>query len=140
MNRFPLFLTTSLMGCLTCSCQSVTTEANAWTGRAAAGASLLAGAKPAPVALKKGMSKDDILGSLGKPSYQYAIKEKEVWVYENCNLFIDKAKETALNMVPVVGPAATLIKDLHPKTQSAKAEVTFDCKGKVIGFSHCDAR
>ena len=85
------------------------------------------------------MCKEDILCALGTPSYQYAIKDKEVWVYEDCNLLVDKAKETAFNMVPVVGPATSLVKSLNPKTEKAKAEVTFNCKGKVIGFCQCDS-
>ncbi len=84
--------------------------------------------------MKKGMSKDEIFNSQGKPNYQYAISGEETWVYENKNIVTERAKETAINMVPVAGPVVSLFTGMDPKLEQVKSAVTFDNKGKVKSF------
>ena len=109
------------------SCQSISTKAT----------SVINPAASTPCEVKKGMSKEEVRCALGNASYQYVLSNRETWVYEKGNIAIDKAKETAMNMVPVVGPAASLLKGLKPTTEEAKAAVCFDCKGKVTHFHQC---
>ena len=119
---------------LTSSCKSIPASASTAATSTVGTAALSSFPESAPGELAKGMSKQEVLSVLGKPSYQYVISEKEIWVYESGNFVFDKAKETALNMVPVVGPAASLLMDLKTTTENAKATVGFDCEGKVTDF------
>ena len=94
-------------------------------------AGLLPSQAEAPVKVEKGMTADEVKSALGKSNYQYALAGEEVWVYENKSYLRGVVTSTAVNMVPVVGPASSLLGNLSPKTQAAKSVVTFDAEGKV---------
>jgi len=75
----------------------------------------------------------ELKGLKGRPSYKYRIGTEETWVFENSNFVMDKIKSTALNMVPVAGPASTFAGSLRQSAaKSSKAAITFDASGKVI--------
>ncbi len=89
--------------------------------------------QPAYAEIKKGMTQEEVSQALGRPSYKYAISGEETWVFENTNFIMKKVKSTAINMVPAIGPATTLIGGLRQgPAKASKAAVTFDSAGKVI--------
>lgn len=88
---------------------------------------------PAYTTIEKGMTQDEVTAALGRPSYKYSIASEETWVFENSNFVMDKIKSTALNMIPVAGPASTFAGGLRQSAaKSSKAAITFDASGKVI--------
>ena len=88
---------------------------------------------PAYTTIERGMTQEQVTAALGRPSYKYRIGTEETWVFENSNFVMDKIKSTALNMVPVAGPASTFAGSLRQSAaKSSKAAITFDASGKVI--------
>ena len=81
--------------------------------------------------VKSGMTKEEIKTNLGTPAYQYALNNQETWVYLEGNPNTAKAKSTAVNMVPIVGPLVSLASTAKPTTNAAKSAITFDKDGKV---------
>jgi hypothetical protein len=77
------------------------------------------------------MTKGEVKTALGIPSYKYAIDQQETWVYKKGNPAVDKAKSTALNMIPVVGPLLSLAANFKPGIVAAKSAVTFGKDEKV---------
>ena len=83
------------------------------------------------VALKRGMTQDEVTTALGKPSYKYALNEQETWVYTEGNPRTAKLKSTSLNMVPIAGPVISYVGSRNPKTNAVKAAVVFGKDNKV---------
>gem|GEM_PF-4785038 len=89
--------------------------------------------EPVYTELKKGMTQDEVTKALGRPSYKYTIGGEETWVFENSNFVMKKIKSTAVNLIPAVGPATTLVGGLrNSPAKTTKAAVTFNSAGKVI--------
>jgi len=89
----------------------------------------------APPALKKGMTQQEVKTALGRPSYKYNVAGEETWVFENSNFVTKQVKTAGVNLVPLVGPAATLMGSFRDSpAKPTKAAVTFDPEGKVNSF------
>ncbi len=69
--------------------------------------------QPVYITIENGMTQQQISSELGNPNYKYTIAGEETWVYENANFIMKKIKSTALNMIPVAGPATSLIGSLR---------------------------
>ena len=91
-----------------------------------------------PTVIKRGMTKEEITTNLGTPAYQYGIDSRETWVYLQGNPNSARAKSTAVNMVPIVGPLVSLATTAKPSTKIAKSAVTFDKDGKVTRIEEAE--
>lgn len=86
-----------------------------------------------PVALKAGMTKEQVRAVLGRPSYQYSLGGEETWVYEKTGFVKKQIQSTGLNLVPFIGPVTSLVGNvLESPAKETKAAVTFDADEKVI--------
>lgn len=82
-------------------------------------------------AVKAGMTRDQVKEALGKPAYMYSLGEEETWVYSEGSTRLSLTKDTSINMLPIAGPIISLVGKVKPKPKAAKAEVTFNAKGKA---------